>query len=632
MKQNLNGGDVEEREEELRTLRGEMEKTEAEVGALRLQLEVKEKAKKEDHMCIVQLKRDHMQELGEEKKKYKELEAEKQTYKDYAEKREKDFQEYVAEQKRGFEKERSDSQEQIKKAMEEVEKEKGKVHILEKYKIMARQIQQEEEKEEKGEESDMDTAVTQTGKTTGGGEVTLSEGDESEEEEEAARNQKRRKGEMEEKEKDKGGKEHKEWLQKLVVKLPEKGDEKETEQKATGSRPQEKAGEKVYDYRNRRDNKETYGKRSEQGGTWQERRGKEGRENRGLGESRKEERSRSKEGGHDRHRNREGGHERDRSREGGHDYGRASSSTSYSSTLKRPRGDYEERSNKRTKETTQEVNMAKAKMRDLFVGDSVFGVFPDQTAIQVVAWEQRWEVVVRRGGRVRDLKELIKRKTNEGEEYEKIYIWMGQNDCSDVQKRLDNRTIQEGEEKEELKELMDSTVGEVTKEWGEKVVLLGVVPSMDITEGVREAADEILNEYANRCGGKFIDWASDREERQRILEYGMRDGKDRCHMNHEETWRVIQKAVKEAEERRLELKWDLTFDPTLEWPGKCFRCGRKYHGTGNCEVKLGCTICNRGGHVRSVCLSQFRMCFVCGGRGHEKKACPYQRPQRNWNH
>jgi hypothetical protein len=252
---------------------------------------------------------------------------------------------------------------------------------------------------------------------------------------------------------------------------------------------------------------------------------------------------------------------------------------------------------------------AVAKKGVLWVGNSNIQHLVDRRW-EVAAYERRWEVRMKRGGKIKDIRELVEREDLGG--FKAVVVMVGGNDVSRLSEERGWREIPK------VVVEMERIIMRCKRE-GVQLVVINPPPRGDVPEGVRGAMRRAVHEVMGKGGeeGRRVVEVCQQGEERVFMQKVSRDG---VHFDGEIWEGVMQKVVKLLEEEVVKPGEGFKEAETRELLGMtrgCWRCGSKEHRQVGCAgANLGCGRCGTGLHGEGACYWKVRRCIGCGKWGH----------------
>ena len=246
----------------------------------------------------------------------------------------------------------------------------------------------------------------------------------------------------------------------------------------------------------------------------------------------------------------------------------------------------------------------------LFVGDDQLQMMAKDDRLLTAAFRCNWDIEFKRGGYIKDIRQIIKSKLEEEEkstqlEFNRIVISVGSMDFV-------NR-----ESHENISDQLDSLV-ELIKTKKKDVVLLVPPPRIEISHNDLRRMQNVFHDLGAKHKIKVIQtWSS-----RNVDDYRDKMWDEKKHLSKNQLLDILQKTCM-VTNSPLDL-YDLKVLTKEQILGRvCFTCGyagrEGYEHT--CQV-YGCSICDSSEHNSKVCLFKtYRRCYHCGATGHMNRNC-----------
>ena len=253
-----------------------------------------------------------------------------------------------------------------------------------------------------------------------------------------------------------------------------------------------------------------------------------------------------------------------------------------------------------------------------FIGDSQFSQLVTDSSLGKIAFEEGWEVRMRRGGIVRDLRNLTS-DIREGEGRRgKVLICMGGNDLANVAEMPIYRRV------EIIEIIADHTIEECRD-----IVKTGLIPYIllpfsraDVEEEDRRLFQRLIGDKL--MGDNYIKIVDIQGEVKRWSFIKEQLEKKGIHIKHDKFWGHLQNLLyRMGINYRLQDKGRLRIEDII---GKvCWRCGGDHDSRRTrCNQRDFQEFCKRCGdisHCEKACILRGKMCVRCGRRGHSEDTC-----------
>ena len=252
----------------------------------------------------------------------------------------------------------------------------------------------------------------------------------------------------------------------------------------------------------------------------------------------------------------------------------------------------------------------------VFFGDSLIKNMVEDKGLQVTSLEEKWEVCLKRGGMVKDIRRMVTEKYNSLlQPHTTVVVSAGTNDISRIQQA-------KREDEQLLIDSMLRNMGEIIKECNDRrcnLLLLIPGPRNDVTEVTFDIYTKKLMELAENHKVHYRTMKDTNETYRDFITNHLRS--DGIHVSKDK-YRSILQIIGNHLGLNFKLhSQDKDLDRKILFPNCCWYCGG-YHGkTGECNQITGCHRCGEHSHNEEVCLSVALMCTSCGQRGHKRALC-----------